>query len=82
MIGFLTNRIKEENGKNAYYYCRHLTNLCNLLEDKKNKKVKLTKVNSSKIGENMSLQTDLPYHQIDDEVEQLSMDKVYKKEGI
>lgn len=82
VIGFLTNRIKEESGTKAYYYCRHLTNLCDLLEDKKKRKVKLTKVNSSKIEENMSLKTDLPYHQMDDEVEQLSMDKVYKKEGI
>lgn len=81
VIGFLTNRIKEAGGTEAYYYCRHLTNLCDLLKEKKKKKVKITKINGSKIEKNMSLQKDLPYHYLESEVEQITMDKILRKDG-
>lgn len=61
----------------AYYYCRHLAHLCGLVEKKEI--VRNISINEEKIPSESSLIEVSPYYSI--EIEQITMDKILKKEG-
>ena len=57
-IGFFTRRIKEESSAEAYYYCRCLANLCELVRSK----IKTPKGTIRNIGEDIPLETVVVHH--------------------
>lgn len=79
-IGFFTRRIKEESGNMAYYDCRHLANLCDLIEKEKKKVKNIGNINTDILREEVNVNREIPYQDV--VVEQVSMDKILKKEGM
>lgn len=73
-INFLTDRIREEKSFMAYYDCRLLTNLCNLIRSKINiKKGKVTNI-SKEIPKKINLEPSKYHGEIKDEESVLQTD--------